>query len=37
VYRPGRWGIRIEDHVVVTAAGHEILTGFPKDLIETAG
>lgn len=37
VYRPGRWGIRIEDHVVVTAAGHEILTGFTKDLVETAG
>lgn len=37
VYRPGRWGIRIEDHVVVTASGHEILTGFTKDLVETAG
>ena len=37
VYRPGRWGIRIEDQVVVTAAGHEILTGFTKDLVETAG
>jgi Xaa-Pro aminopeptidase len=37
LYRPGRWGIRIEDHVVVTDAGHEILTAFPKDLIETAG
>ena len=37
VYRPGQWGIRIEDHVVVTAAGHEILTGFTKDLVETAG
>lgn len=37
LYRPGRWGIRIEDHVVVTEAGHEILTGFAKDLVETAG
>ena len=37
VYRPGQWGIRIEDQVVVTAAGHEILTGFTKDLVETAG
>ena len=37
VYRPGQWGIRIEDQVVVTEAGHEILTGFTKDLIETAG
>ncbi|MFM9124941.1 MAG: M24 family metallopeptidase [Actinomycetota bacterium] len=37
LYRPGCWGIRIEDHVVVTEAGHEILTGFTKDLVETAG
>ena len=37
IYRPGKWGIRIEDHVVVTASGHEILTGFTKDLVETAG
>jgi Xaa-Pro aminopeptidase len=37
LYRPGRWGIRIEDHVVVTESGHEILTGFAKDLVETAG
>lgn len=37
LYRPGRWGIRIEDHVAVTEAGHEILTGFTKDLVETAG
>lgn len=37
IYRPGQWGIRIEDQVVVTEAGHEILTGFTKDLVETAG
>ena len=37
VYRPGRWGIRIEDQVVVTEAGHEIRTGFTKSLVETAG
>jgi Xaa-Pro aminopeptidase len=37
VYRPGKWGIRIEDQVVVTESGHEILTGFTKDLVETAG
>ena len=37
LYRPGRWGIRIEDHVAVTASGHEIITGFTKDLVETAG
>ena len=37
IYRPGKWGIRIEDQVVVTESGHEILTGFTKDLVETAG
>lgn len=37
LYRPGCWGIRIEDHVVVTEAGHEVLTGFTKHLVETAG
>lgn len=37
IYRPGAWGIRIEDHVVLTEAGHEILTRFTKDLVETAG
>ena len=37
IYRPGQWGIRIEDQVVVTESGHEILTGFTKDLVETAG
>ena len=32
VYVPGRFGIRIEDLVVVTAAGHEVLNTLPKDL-----
>ena len=34
VYLEGRFGIRIEDDVVVTADGIENLTGFRKDLIE---
>jgi Xaa-Pro aminopeptidase len=33
VYVPGRFGIRIEDLVVVTEAGHDVLTGFPKELV----
>jgi Xaa-Pro aminopeptidase len=32
VYVPGRFGVRIEDLVVVTAEGHRNLTGLPKDL-----
>jgi Xaa-Pro aminopeptidase len=34
VYLEGRFGVRIEDDVVVTADGIENLTGFRKDLIE---
>lgn len=33
VYLPGKWGIRIEDTVVVTQAACEILTNCPKDLL----
>jgi len=33
VYLPGRFGVRIEDDVVVTPDGIENLTGFTKDLI----
>ena len=32
VYLPGKFGVRIEDLVVVTADGHRNLSGLPKDL-----
>lgn len=34
IYKPGWGGIRIEDTVLVTKDGADILTNFPKDLIE---
>jgi Xaa-Pro aminopeptidase len=34
VYLPGRFGVRIEDMVVVTATGGRVLTPAPKALIE---
>jgi Xaa-Pro aminopeptidase len=36
VYLPGKFGIRIEDDVVVTQDGIENLTRFRKDLVEVA-
>jgi Xaa-Pro aminopeptidase len=32
VYLPGRFGVRIEDLVMVTADGHRNLSGLPKEL-----
>ena len=32
IYLPGRFGVRIEDLVVVTADGHRNLSGLSKDL-----
>ena len=33
IYLPGKFGVRIEDAVIYTAQGHEILTKSPKELI----
>jgi Xaa-Pro aminopeptidase len=37
VYLEGWGGIRIEDTILVTRTGHEILTPTPKNLLETEG
>lgn len=34
IYMPGWGGIRIEDDVLVTKAGHEVLTSYPKSLAD---
>ena len=36
VYVPGRLGVRIEDLVVVTEDGCEVLSGIGKDLLTTS-
>ncbi len=33
VYLPGRWGLRIEDDVLITASGCTVLTTSPKQLM----
>ena len=33
VYFPGKWGVRIEDMVAVTAGGREVMTPTSKDLL----
>lgn len=33
IYIPGKGGVRIEDDIVITADGCEILTHFPKEIM----
>jgi Xaa-Pro aminopeptidase len=33
VYIPGKWGVRIEDVVLVTSSGCEVLTPADKELV----
>ena len=37
LYRPGDIGVRIEDNVVISAAGATVLTGFPRELTLVGG
>jgi Xaa-Pro aminopeptidase len=37
LYVPGEFGVRIEDLVVVTHDGPEVMTGFPKELLTVDG
>ena len=37
VYVPGRFGVRIEDLVVVAADGPDVLTSIPKELTVVLG
>jgi Xaa-Pro aminopeptidase len=34
IYLPGWGGVRIEDDVLVTPTGHEVLTSVPKQFAE---
>ncbi len=33
IYIPGRYGVRIEDCVIVTSTGYELFTNFSRDLV----